>query len=569
MEEDGKQGEEGDCDLIILQKSLLKHCLCRVPDEAIYKPFHDWNRTNTDQVPNLSEWDTDRILKFMTCIQVVCEVSIKQNFNGIMCSRISDICDALVKNENGLVDQLIDILMHNNKFISYSTCKALSRFFIICYRNIETSWLERITDNALTTRVPFKMSMYLNVFKRIIEWKDKNTNPSEFQNGRISIDPLCNAISLMDTESPDTSEVKYICIKILGAKWPDLAEKVGEMITNYVPENECAIVTFLELGSKIISAKATFSIVDTKPVYRHLYSFFVLLNSSVPSVVWKLFLSSFNEVLCYGSALGLQEYPPEDSCKAAHYVMSRVKNMRLLDHLPFRRENSNFTNLNGEADKFLLQKMALLVLKSVAITIKEAIYESSSDESSLDSETEDLDADLAVIDRSIREVLRQLDGFVKRLLPFHPETPICQWIVQLFVDQNEDLMEAMVCCLDISVGLNNRPSMTPNPSLNPTATFIAFLNVVGYDANVLIDFLESNETCFLLYLLRILKFIRRNWIEFVASCGREFDNAVSLLIRLKYLIERQVKHALFPYNINPVLRLLRKCESLYENASRD
>lgn len=83
----------------------------------------------------------------------------------------------------------------------------------------------------------------------------------------------------------------------------------------------------------------------------------------------------------------------------------------MLDLLPFRGGSGNLsgdnnsTNFNGGSNRPLLQKMALLVLKSVAITVKETIYESSSDESSLDSENEDLDADMAVIERSIREVM--------------------------------------------------------------------------------------------------------------------------------------------------------------------
>lgn len=252
--------------------------------------------------------------------------------------------------------------------------------------------------------------------------------------------------------------------------------------------------------------------------------------------------------------------------------MRFAKDRRLLDPKPFRTGVGNLddegsaTNFNGGSDRVLLQKMALLVLKSVAITVKETNYESSSDESSMDSETEDLAADMAVIERSIRDVLGQLDNCVKQLLPFHPETPISQWVVQLFADQDDALIEAMVCCMDVTVGLYYRqPTMPPNPSLNPTLTFISFLHVVGHDTNVLIDFLISNETCFLLYLLRILKFISRNWEEFKASCGHEFDDTIALLNRLKIAIERLVEHALFPYNIDPILNLLRKCFSNLSN----
>lgn len=101
-------------------------------------------------------------------------------------------------------------------------------------------------------------------------------------------------------------QVKCICVKVLERKWPELVKKVDEMITNYTPENECAIVTFLELWRRIISIKTSLSVVDTKPFYSNLFSFFVVLNSNVPCVVWERLLILFNEVLCYGSTLALQ-----------------------------------------------------------------------------------------------------------------------------------------------------------------------------------------------------------------------------------------------------------------------
>jgi hypothetical protein len=43
--------------------------------------------------------------------------------------------------------------------------------------------------------------------------------------------------------------------------------------------------------------------------------------------------------------------------------------------------------------------------------------------------------------------------------------------------------------------------------MNPTRGFMRLVEMVRRDSSVLLDFLVSNETCFLLYLLRYLKFI--------------------------------------------------------------
>lgn len=95
--------------------------------------------------------------------------------------------------------------------------------------------------------------------------------------------------------------------------------------------------------------------------------------------------------------------------------MRSVKDWRLLDLLPFRGGSGRFGGGQGNGDRPLLQKMALLVLKSVAVTVKETRYESSSD-SSVGSEADDVDADMAVIERSIREVKLELKLHRKRFL---------------------------------------------------------------------------------------------------------------------------------------------------------
>lgn len=210
MEEEGDKPDE--CDFSIIQKSLLKNCLCRVPDAALYNLLKSSDESNSSDTEfNISEWESDQILKLLTCLQVLCEVSIKQNSNGMICSRINDVCDGLVRNENGFIDHIIDLLMNNNQFINYAACKAITCYFILCKKDVSHRYLDKIIENALNTHIPFKMSICLDVIKGVISWKDNSPHPLEDRGrsrGRqIFIDPLCNATSLMDTESPDVSEV--------------------------------------------------------------------------------------------------------------------------------------------------------------------------------------------------------------------------------------------------------------------------------------------------------------------------------------------------------------------------
>ncbi|CAH2061818.1 unnamed protein product, partial [Iphiclides podalirius] len=237
----------------------------------------------------------------------------------------------------------------------------------------------------------------------------------------------------------------------------------------------------------------------------------------------------------------------------------------------YGEDDHDSSHLRNDVDKTTLQRMSLLVLKSVAVTVKEMRCDSS--DSSIDSSDYNAIQDMQIVERSIRDVLKKLDVFVRNSLEFHPETAFTKMLIHLFSEQDDYLIESMVCTLDITVGIVYRNSMYPDliPMLNPISSFIEFLKVVSHDSDVLLDYLVSNETCFLLYLLRFLKYVRRNWPKFLETCQqadsggtRGLDDTMRVLIRLRLQISRLVSKSLFPYNISPVLRLLEVCESLYE-----
>lgn len=569
-----RSDEENNSDLEAFQKNLLGQCLCSLPEGVLRKPFRTLKIIHQDDgngycTAHIANWSRDRTLLFLSSVQLLCEIAIKQNARGLVCSRISDVCDALIRNEHGFVDYLIELSSHADRFVCFAAGRALSAFFLVSRAHVDPRWLDRLTDNALSSAYPEashpqKMAFSLDVIKRVTEWKDCEEHPLEEKDCHPP--PSCHVLSVSDPDSLDSSQIKCLCIKALEAKWPSVVNSFDRILRIYPTQHESTVVTFLGLWEAIISVKANLSIVDTKPFYAHLANFVALLNASVSPIVWRHMLDLFNEVLCYGSTLALQDILAEEPCSLAHLIVRSVKDWRLLETIPYRGGSGRFGGGTGDGDRPLLQKAVLLVLKAVAVTVKETRCESSSD-SSVASESEDVDADMAVIERSIREVLRQLDNCVKALLPFHPETPLAQWVVQLFSDQDDALIEGMVCCLDVSVGLFHRENASQDlrRSLSPAISLAQFLRTVSHGPDVLLDYLVSNETCFLLYLLRLLKYIRRNWMEFAATCGNELSDIMSVFSRLHIAIERLIARSLFPYNINPVLRLLEKCEQMYES----
>lgn len=349
-------------------------------------------------------------------------------------------------------------------------------------------------------------------------------------------------------------------------------------------------------------------------------------------------LQLFNEALCYGSTLALQDLLPEETCSLAHQIVRHVKDLRLLESMPRHHHNHRITGelcllflsssslpncalffpsfcpgINGETDdnlrtligsncetvifspltldarlplssvsdgspnsihlkfdKSLLQKMTLLVLKSVAVSVKE--IRSDSSDSSIDSTDYEAFQEMMMIERSIRDVLKKLESFIKNTLEFHPESHFSKILIHLFDDQDDFLIEAMVCTLDVTSGISFRNNAFPElvAMLNPVYTYLEFLKMISNSCDLLLDLLVSNETCFLLYLLRFLKYIRLNWSMFVQSCrdcgmgNNVLDDTMTVMTRLRFKIGRLVSKSLYPYDIAPVLRLLESCENLYE-----
>ncbi|XP_063390381.1 protein lines [Cydia fagiglandana] len=694
-------------ELRILQENLVGQCLCTVEEHKVSQMF--------DRRLHIVSWPLTCSLTYLSTMQLMFDIYLKQNNTGTICSKLMQACDMLVRNRNDWITEVVELADHKSKFITFVASRVLASFLIVAKDTVDENWLQQIAENIYLfdriNRITVqKINFSLDIIKRIVEWKDVEQHPLEDSNyinsvGNMHVqednpfrssvgystsqmpssshgdnlhnefsnlqthgaastssdekpaetkpatfklhEPVlkfpmdqqvsgieqpespeppasrmervnengCVTVILTDSESFDTSHIKCLTIKTLEQHWPVLVKNMKLLLLRYLnlANAENCILTFFSLWENIISVKANLSVIDTKPFYADLQGFVDLLrNTILPSMVYTHLLSLFNEVLCYGSTLALQDILPEEICCLAHSIVRFVKDFRLLNDVRVRNSRSGFGFLgnectvlrdyslgptvtplsasiqlvdqsygdddnddsnqsNTEVDKTMLQRMSLLVLKSIAVTVKEMRCDSS--DSSIDSSDYNAIQDMQIVERSIRDVLKKLDVFIRNTMEFHPETPFTKMLIHLFSEQDDYLIESMVCTLDITVGIVYRNSMYPDliPMLNPIASFIEFLKVVSHDSDVLLDYLVSNETCFLLYLLRFLKYVRRNWPKFIETCqhtdsagSRGLDDTMRVLIRLRLQISRLVSRSLFPYNISPVLRLLEVCESLYE-----
>lgn len=236
----------------------------------------------------------------------------------------------------------------------------------------------------------------------------------------------------------------------------------------------------------------------------------------------------------------------------------------------FQHFPSEFQMTDSNIDRTLLQKLVLLVLKSVAVSVRE--MRSDSSDSSMDSTDDEAISDMILIEQNMREVLRKLETFLKNTMQFLPATHFSKILIDLFGDQDDYLIESMVCTLDVVIGFSYRNNAFPElvSMMNPVYIFLEFLVMIRHGSDLLLDLLVSNETCFLLYLLRFLKYIRVNWTMFTTSCRTfkndvtELDSTIKVLKRLRLKISKMVSNSQYPYDISPILRLLESCENLHE-----
>ncbi|XP_043845058.1 protein Lines homolog 1 [Dromiciops gliroides] len=148
---------------------------------------------------------------------------------------------------------------------------------------------------------------------------------------------------------------------------------------------------------------------------------------------------------------------------------------------------------------------------------------------------------------SADEVKAQLQKFMSELLNFlkqHLQSSLnlhhhCEWLSKIFIEQDDDMLEAAKASLSIYLKLTRAWNeaakgmtqeketcnhQTHENGLNPHCIFLFLLKNIGFDATVLLDFLISSETCFLEYFVRYLKLLQGERNNFSNVC-KLFDTA--------------------------------------------
>lgn len=146
------------------------------------------------------------------------------------------------------------------------------------------------------------------------------------------------------------------------------------------------------------------------------------------------------------------------------------------------------------------------------------------------------------------------------------------YLITLLSSQDDGLINFMILHLNISCSLKKLQADGSNLEplfVSPNTLFIRFISSVSFDSSVLLDWLTSNETEFLLFLIKYLKYVLKYPDEFTQSCTdleKESDadafkdcriKTKEMLTSLSESIEKLSSKKLFPYNASPLLRNLQ------------
>ncbi|XP_073917833.1 protein Lines homolog 1 isoform X1 [Castor canadensis] len=156
--------------------------------------------------------------------------------------------------------------------------------------------------------------------------------------------------------------------------------------------------------------------------------------------------------------------------------------------------------------------------------------------------------------RFMSELLTFLKPHLQPSLHFHNP---CEWLSKVFIEQDDDMLEAAKALLSIYLKLTRQCEATESLTqeketwihhthengYNPHCIFLFFLENIGFDSTVLLDFLISSETCFLEYFVRYLKLLQEDWDHFFSickffdatesQCGTDICGCVPLLVQDK------------------------------------
>ncbi|KFV06405.1 Protein Lines [Tauraco erythrolophus] len=263
-----------------------------------------------------------------------------------------------------------------------------------------------------------------------------------------------------------------------------------------------------------------------------------LISSPIHYLIKKKFIMLLKKCVLHkcgedamSGSLFLQNPSFYEDVLALSDAVLQVVDLTWLSRIPLSEKASYFggsetsgDGTQGGSDQTVLRALSLIVLKAL-----EFKFQNSATEAEIKGDFESFMSQLLIFWRS----------HVKSSLQSRPVVHHCEWLSLIFIEQDDDMWEVAKALLliylkvdrlrhDAAANFSQKEEETWNflthaSGYNPHCIFLFFLEKIAFDSTVLLDFLISSETCFLEYLVRYLKLLRKDWQQFVDVCNH-FDS---------------------------------------------
>ncbi|XP_055980690.1 protein Lines homolog 1 [Sorex fumeus] len=173
------------------------------------------------------------------------------------------------------------------------------------------------------------------------------------------------------------------------------------------------------------------------------------------------------------------------------------------------------TDLVPGTDQVMLRAVSLLLIKSLEVRFQRCA-------TAIEGKDD------------LQRFMAQLLSFLKpHLQPALQCDHPCMWLSQVFIEQDDDMLEAAKASLGIYLQLTRAGDTAGkdghrgkaawtfdmhSSGCDPHCIFLSVLGSVSFDPTTLLDFLISSETCFLEYFVWYLKLLRTDWAHFITVC---------------------------------------------------
>ncbi|XP_022252154.1 uncharacterized protein LOC106468139 isoform X2 [Limulus polyphemus] len=463
---------------------------------------------------NIQDTDTRELLLTLSLIRTLGEIFV---LSVKVCKSLWNIKEELI--QSSIPQKMIMFLESEEKIVKFAAKKALTTYFCLLPTSLGylCNSLECLKNRILENTDPEQLSLLCDIL----------THSSNSYNSVMAVDSglkknfhpnWCKEVIDVLTDSWE-QELKRKCLTIITEHWSVLKTRCLHSLSSEEGSHEQLLKTFLQLWQCTLQIcrqdRDSMSILKQFSLASDVRSLLLLMTTQTTPLICRMCLDVANEVVSMESIQA-------DSIKnlAVEEIVSEMTTCNWLEKLP---QAPKFWGFGGTViqptrdgretepaagSTVLTRKVIIFVLKCCCLLL----YKSK-------ERAERLFISLqkwALL--QCQEIIASSTGV----------SNLAEWLIPLFLDQDDQLFEAMLLSLKLYIdckGKRVQPSTKDKNdilnAMNPHMVFLKFVETLGYDHKPLIDFLTSNETCMLTYIVTYLKVMNHEWECFVSVCQEE------------------------------------------------